>query len=298
MMSTSAATRSNPAKTIRDFSPRSRPIDFGGRLGMDPCSQSDTPPIGLKFSPGTPIERAVRATRAYLAGIGTAGALALGAALVFAAASAIIAFRGWPGANTSTGPARQVVSVTPPPSGVARRLAHIATTAKRPGTARHQAPARAGGSHRHAVSGARARGHVRGHGVMGTQHGTGTTTPRTASPTPGRHVHQTRPHHHRSGGPLHSKSYPVGTQTPTSSAPTTSTPTSTAPTVTTAVTTAPATTPTTTTTPVKIRVGVGHGHTVTITTIPTTTTATVPTGPITIRPRTSSTPPDPSTTTP
>src|SRR5579875_3550244 len=235
MMSTSAATRSNPAKTIRDFSPRSRPIDFGGRLGMDPCSQSDTPPIGLKFSVHVPIERAVRATRAYLAGIGTAGALALGAALVFAAASAIIAFRGWPGISSATGPARQVLTVTPPPSPVARRVAHIATTAKRSQAAHHSVAA--SGTGRHGAtrgSSAPRRAHHGAHTVATTHHPVTTNPPTTTTTQP---VHRTTPVQHRTRhigrrGPIHSKSYPVST-TPTTSAPTATSPASTAPTVTT-----------------------------------------------------------------
>ena len=38
----------------------------------------------------------VRATRAYVAGFGTAGSLVAGAAMLFVLASAIVSFRGWP----------------------------------------------------------------------------------------------------------------------------------------------------------------------------------------------------------
>lgn len=38
----------------------------------------------------------VRATRAYIAGFGTAGSLLAGAAIVFFFASAVVSFRGWP----------------------------------------------------------------------------------------------------------------------------------------------------------------------------------------------------------
>jgi hypothetical protein len=222
----------------------------------------------------------MRATRAYLAGIGTAGALALGAALVFAAASAIIAFRGWPGAVGISGPARQVLTVTPPPSPVARRVAHVATTAKRTATTtvHRQANTSARGTAGHGGS-STTRGHRGARIGTRTQH-QATTTPRTTThpgqPTqPARH---TTRHTHR-GGPLHPKSYPTNTAS-TTSAPTT-TPVSTTPTVTTAVATAPASTSATTTTPVGVKVELGHGHTVTITpttsTPTTTTTSTTPT---------------------
>jgi hypothetical protein len=68
----------------------------------------------------------VRATRAYLAGLGTSGSLLAGAALVFVLGSAIVAFRGWP--QISTGPASVVVAAAHPaaqPSRVARRLATV-----------------------------------------------------------------------------------------------------------------------------------------------------------------------------
>src|SRR5579875_718499 len=175
---------------MRALSPRSRPIDLGTRPSTPPCSQTDISKFALKFSPWLPMERAVRATRAYLAGIGTAGALALSAAFVFAAASAIIAFRGWPGVNTSSGPARQVVSVTPPPSRVARRLDHIATTVRHVAATRHQASLTARtASHGHAAPSRRAH-HT--HTVSPTGPGTGTGTAPTTTPSgsshPARHT--------------------------------------------------------------------------------------------------------------
>src|ERR1700692_4043034 len=48
----------------------------------------------------------MRATRAYIAGFGTAGSLLAGAAMMFVLASAVVAFRGWPqvgGGATPTG---------------------------------------------------------------------------------------------------------------------------------------------------------------------------------------------------
>jgi hypothetical protein len=55
----------------------------------------------------------VRATRAYLAGFGTAGSLLAGAAFLFVLASALVSFHGWPqiaGRNATTA---VVVSATP-----------------------------------------------------------------------------------------------------------------------------------------------------------------------------------------
>jgi len=235
----------------------------------------------------------MRATRAYLAGIGTAGALALGAALVFAAASALIAFRGWPGTVGSGGPARQVLTVTPPPSPVARRVAHIATTTQRTATTRHQV-ATLGRTTGHGAAGT-ARGHHRTQSTAHTQHQATTTPGGTAThPTqPTKPARHTTRHAHR-GGPLHSKSYPVNTAT-NGQATTASTPVTTAPTITTAVTTAPTST-STSTTPVGVKVSIGHGHTVTISTVaePTTPPTTVPT---TIRPITTTSSPTTTTVT-
>jgi hypothetical protein len=66
----------------------------------------------------------MRATRAYIAGFGTAGSLVAGAALVFVTASAVVAFRGWPQVATSAAPAAVVVSHTHVggPSRADRRL--------------------------------------------------------------------------------------------------------------------------------------------------------------------------------
>jgi hypothetical protein len=38
----------------------------------------------------------VRPSRAYIAGLGTAGSLILGAVLLFVVGSAVVAFNGWP----------------------------------------------------------------------------------------------------------------------------------------------------------------------------------------------------------
>src|SRR5919204_4138727 len=57
----------------------------------------------------------VRASRAYIAGLGTAGSLVAGAALLFVLASAVVSFRGWP-----------QVSDQPPTSSVVVNAAHAA----------------------------------------------------------------------------------------------------------------------------------------------------------------------------
>lgn len=52
----------------------------------------------------------MRATRAYIAGFGTAGSLLAGAAMVFVLASAVVAFRGWPQVGSASAPASVVVA--------------------------------------------------------------------------------------------------------------------------------------------------------------------------------------------
>jgi hypothetical protein len=107
-----------------------------------------------------------RATRAYLAGIGTSGSLLAGAAVMFILASAMVAFRGWPHVAAQPAPAEVVVSprsATAPISPVARRLAFI-TAAPGPGGA--GAPGAAG----HALTGT---GRIVG---SGRRHATGTPT--------------------------------------------------------------------------------------------------------------------------
>src|SRR5437763_11491069 len=83
-----------------------------------------------------------RATRGYLAGIGTSGSLLAGAALMFVVASALVGFRGWPHVGAQPSPGEVVVSPRPTAatgSVVARRLSLI--SAARPGAS---APARSG----------------------------------------------------------------------------------------------------------------------------------------------------------
>src|SRR5436305_12765649 len=83
-----------------------------------------------------------RATRGYLAGVGTSGSLLAGAALMFIVASALVAFRGWPHVGAQPSPGEVIVSPRPTAaaarSPVARRLAVI--------SAAPAAGARAGGA--------------------------------------------------------------------------------------------------------------------------------------------------------
>jgi hypothetical protein len=54
----------------------------------------------------------VRATRAYMAGFGTAGSLLAGAAIMFVFASAVVSFRGWPQASQPSQPFAVVLAQT------------------------------------------------------------------------------------------------------------------------------------------------------------------------------------------
>ncbi|MGN6871092.1 MAG: hypothetical protein ACTHMY_22080 [Solirubrobacteraceae bacterium] len=55
----------------------------------------------------------MRAVRAYLPGVGTAGSLLAGAVLMFIVASALVAFRGWPHVGAQPSPGEVVVSPAP-----------------------------------------------------------------------------------------------------------------------------------------------------------------------------------------
>jgi hypothetical protein len=90
-----------------------------------------------------PAGRMARATRAYLAGIGTSGSLLAGAALMFIVASALVAFRGWPHVAAQPSPGEVVVSPqasASPATPVARRLV-LATAAAAGGRIGARAPA-------------------------------------------------------------------------------------------------------------------------------------------------------------
>src|SRR5581483_2740144 len=82
----------------------------------------------------------VRATRAYVAGLGTAGSLVAGAAVLFVLASAVVSFRGWP--QVGAQPSAVSVAVPGAPttasgsSSTSRRLAAaVATTRAASGSA-------------------------------------------------------------------------------------------------------------------------------------------------------------------
>ncbi len=72
----------------------------------------------------------MRATRANMAGFGTAGSLVAGAAMVFVLASTVVAFRGWPQVSAQPSPATLVASPvrSPAPSSAGRRLAYAAAS--------------------------------------------------------------------------------------------------------------------------------------------------------------------------
>src|ERR1700704_3495612 len=80
----------------------------------------------------------VRATRAYIAGVGTAGSLLAGAAVMFVLASAVVSFRGWPqvGDQASSAPAGVRAVIPPQPSvPAAARVVVFATAARTAGVA-------------------------------------------------------------------------------------------------------------------------------------------------------------------
>ncbi len=86
----------------------------------------------------------VRVIRSYLAGVGAAGSLVLGGALLFVLASAVVGFNGWPKVDETTGPAIQRVTAGSGAGTGALRAAHTVTVsaavARRPSTAASAAP--------------------------------------------------------------------------------------------------------------------------------------------------------------
>ena len=79
----------------------------------------------------------VRATRAYVAGLGTAGSLLAGAAILFVLASAVVSFRGWPQVGAQPSAASVVVSPTQVASGSStsqRLLAAVAASGRGDGS--------------------------------------------------------------------------------------------------------------------------------------------------------------------
>ena len=80
----------------------------------------------------------VRATRAYIAGFGTAGSLLAGAAILFVLASAVVSFRGWP--TIGAQPSASTVILTkrhtaPAASPAVRRVTVVAAASGAAGAA-------------------------------------------------------------------------------------------------------------------------------------------------------------------
>src|SRR5580693_5336698 len=108
----------------------------------------------------------VGAARAYLAGVGTAGSLLAGAALMFIVASALVAFRGWPQVAKQPTPGEVVNSAHRAASGATlatRRLAFAAAAPAAGAGAARAAPA-AGGAARGPASLTAGRGLAKGPG--------------------------------------------------------------------------------------------------------------------------------------
>src|SRR5580698_6745333 len=96
----------------------------------------------------------MRATRAYIAGFGTAGSLLAGAAMVFVLASAVVAFRGWPQVGNASSASTVSFGKLPraAPSGVDRQLVAAAAVPVATGAGG------SGGSATHARSSSGGRG--------------------------------------------------------------------------------------------------------------------------------------------
>jgi hypothetical protein len=117
----------------------------------------------------------MHATRAYIAGFGTAGSLLAGAAMVFVLASAVVAFRGWPQVGQASPPPAVVIGhdhVPATASTVERQL--IAAVA--PGYARGAGGGPSAGSGRSTATGGRPGQSSVGVGVSGHQVGAAPTT--------------------------------------------------------------------------------------------------------------------------
>jgi hypothetical protein len=123
----------------------------------------------------------MRATRAYIAGFGTAGSLLAGAAMMFVLASAVVAFRGWPqvgAADTPTGAVLVAHAKLPGASRAERGLLVAASTGATAadGTRAGRGAGKTGASHR--------AGGSRSQGVTVAQH-PGSSVGSPASATPG-----------------------------------------------------------------------------------------------------------------
>ncbi len=107
----------------------------------------------------------MRATRAYIAGFGTAGSLLAGAAIAFVLASAVVAVRGWPqiGYHASVSSLRLSA---PRPSSRSAAVVHLT-------------PRKAATAHRTATHPATA--HARASSAVGSVGSAGTATPHVQS---------------------------------------------------------------------------------------------------------------------
>ena len=69
----------------------------------------------IKATASAADEEHVRATRAYLAGLGTAGTLVLAASILFVFGSAVVTYNGWPKLGGIGSPATQTLTAHPKP---------------------------------------------------------------------------------------------------------------------------------------------------------------------------------------
>ncbi|MGH2916364.1 MAG: hypothetical protein ACRDMX_15395, partial [Solirubrobacteraceae bacterium] len=88
----------------------------------------------------------MRAGRAYLAGLGTAGALVVGAAVLFTLASALVAFNGWPKLADGSLPATQLLTAQ---ARAHAKQSHRAASASRTTVAAVKIKVSAGARHPH-----------------------------------------------------------------------------------------------------------------------------------------------------
>ena len=127
----------------------------------------------------------VRATRAYIAGFGTAGSLLAGAAILFVLASAVVSFRGWPTIGAQPSPSTVILAkrhTAPAGSPAVRRVALVAAAS----SAAAAGPTGAGATGAGAI---RRAGGSGGAGTGGRGSASFTTTGRGSSP--GSQVHST-----------------------------------------------------------------------------------------------------------
>ncbi len=88
----------------------------------------------------------MRATRAYIAGFGTAGSLLAGAAIVFVFASAVVSFRGWPQVGSQATPVAVIAGQARPSSSPTQVRQFIALASAQAAAVTHQGAAGTGGA--------------------------------------------------------------------------------------------------------------------------------------------------------